>query len=206
MSSTKSAVLLLCAMLLAPCVEAAPKAPAPCKPCGEWTLDAAATESAAPIIDAALSRYKPPRRRRISAPRDDIAAQTAAEFEASLDEPVPGGPGSRNRLRENLARLLEPPGSLRLRQDGDDIVIEARNGATRRVTPGEPHARVDELGTAEIVSQWRGGGLTVTESYRRKVFNRETYVVDAQGRLLVTRTISRTGLPPVVVHSTYEAP
>jgi hypothetical protein len=208
MPSMKFAVLFPCALglwaLLLASAHAAGATPAPCRPCGEWQLDPAASDAVAPAIDAAMARYKAPRRRRIRAPRDDIDAQTQAEFEASLDEPVPGGPGSRNRLRENLQNLLDPPASLRVRQEGGDVVIEAP-GETRRVTPGEPHSRVDSLGTARIVSEWRRGGLTVTESYRRRTSNREIYALDAQGRLVVTRTISRPGLPSITLRSSYAA-
>jgi len=179
------------------------QAPVACKPCGSWQLDASASEAVEPAVDAALAKYKPPKPRRYRAHYGDIASETEAEFQASLDERP--GPGDRKRLRDILLKQLASPAELALRQDGEDIVIEPTGGYRRRVTPGEPHARVDELGTAEIVTSWRGASLTITETYQqRKTQNREVYALDAaKGLLQVTRTLNRPGLPAVVVRSTY---
>jgi hypothetical protein len=174
----------------------------PCKPCGAWQLDVASSQDGQSVLDAAMAKFKPPKMRRMRAMRGDIAAETEAEFANSLIERP--GPDFRKHLRDDLLKLVRSPESLQLRQEGEDVVIEAAGGGTRRVTPGEPHARVDELGTAEIVSKWQGASLSITESYMRKTRNREVYTLDAaKGRLLVTRTVQRPGLPDVVVHSTY---
>ena len=207
MNLVKAAVpLLFVALLLAPPASRARTDPAVCAPCGEWQLDAAASQPVEAAINAALEQYKEPRPPRRRAMRGDLDSETNAEFQASLDEPPPG-PNRRTRLRENLRRLLQSPATLRLRQDREDIVIEAQGGPTRRVTPGEPHARVDELGTARIASKWRNPNtLTVTEKYSRKTENREIYALAAAKRVLhVTRSVSRQGLPAVTVHSTYVA-
>ena len=177
--------------------------PPPCKPCGEWKLDPAASTDVAATLESALATYKPPRPRRMRASPGDIAGESEAEFLDSLDR-MPG-PEDRPQLRVELLRLLQPPPLLTVRQDRNDIVIEAEGGPTRRVTPGEPHARVDALGTARIESRWRSGALAIEESYRRRTSNRETYALDAPGRLKVTRSVTRPGLSTVTVQSSYIA-
>lgn len=176
--------------------------PPPCKPCGNWQLDAAASDDVERALDRSFAEYKPPRMKRMRAPRGDIEAEAAAEFEYQLDR-MPG-PEDRPQLRAEVTRLVAHPQTLRLSEDRSDIVIEAAGGPTRRVSPGEPHARVDSIGTARITSRWRSGALTIEEDYRRKTVNRETYAVDGTGRLKVTRSITRPGLPTVTVHSVYQ--
>jgi hypothetical protein len=200
MNLLKSAIVALLLLPLAALARTPP--PAPCKPCGAWQLDVASSDVVEPAVDAALAKYKPRRPRRVRGSYGDVRSETEAEFENSLIE-RPGA--DRGRLRENLLTVLHSPAELRLRQDGEDIVIETPGGPTQRVTPGEPHARVDLLGTAEIVSRLRGSTLTITEKYDvRKVSNREVYAVDAgTGHLLVTRSVTRPGLKEIVVKSTY---
>ena len=179
-------------------------APGDCKPCGDWQLDAAASDSAEAAVEAAMAHYKEPRIRIRRLPYGDIAAATEAEFQNSLDR-MPG-PESRGQMRQSLTQLLHAPATLSLHQDRDDIVIESEDTGRRRVTPGEPHARVDSLGTARIVARWTAGGLTVNETYRRKVSNRDDYVLEpSTGRLKVTRSVSRPGLPALVVETVYRA-
>jgi len=191
--------------LLLPLAALGAATPLDCRPCGQWQLDASASEAAGPAIDAAMARYKPPRPRRFRSNSGDVALDTEAEFQASLEERH--GPAERRRLRADLESLLSSPARLSLRLEGKDVLIEAEGGSRRRVTPGEPHARVDELGTAEISSSLRGTTLTVREEYRRKTENREVYALDAgKGLLQVTRTVRRPGLPAVVVRSTYHKP
>ncbi len=201
MKSVKSGIALL---LLLPLAALARTAPPACKPCGSWQIDGATSEAVEPALDAALAKYKPPKPKRFRGHYGDVASETEAEFNNSLEERF--GPRDRTKLREDLLRQLAAPAQFSLRQDGDDIVIEPAGGYRRRVTPGEPHARVDELGTAEIVTTWRGAQLTITEKYReRKTENREVYSLDAaKGLLLVTRSVTRPGLPTVVVHTTYQ--
>lgn len=205
MNLVKSAALLVSGLvLLAPLtLHARAQPPTTCKPCGSWELDVAASQPAEAAIETAMLKYKEPKMPRRRAPRGDLIAEAEAEFENSLD--IRPGPARRANLREELLRLLQSPTTLNLRQDGDDIVIEAQDGPTRRVTPGEPHDRVDARGTAHIVSTWRKpAALTVAETYSRKTSNREIYALDARtGNLLVTRTVERVGLPDVVVHSSY---
>jgi hypothetical protein len=136
------------------------------------------------------------------APRGDIDAEAAAEFEYQLDRMA--GPEDSPQLRAEVTRLLVAPATLRLREERSDIVIEAAGGPTRRLSPGEPHARVDSLGTARITSRWRSGALTIEEDYRRRTVNRESYAVDGSGKLKVTRSVTRPGLPTVTVHSVYQ--
>jgi hypothetical protein len=201
MKVLKFALPLLIPLLWAGTADAAKAPPPACKPCGAWQLDPALSEPAEPVIDAALARYKPPRPRRLRASPGDIVGETEAEFEASLDR-MPGMM-DRSQLRDELERLLQTPETLDLHQEGDDIVIEAKGAPRRRVTPGEPHARVDARGTAEISSRWRSGALNVNETYTRRSANREIYALEA-GQLRVTRTVSRPGLPDVIVHSIYK--
>ena len=203
MNLVKSAILLSLALFAPFALHARAQAPTECPPCGSWELDVAASQPADAAIESAMLKYKEPKIPRRRAPRGDLVAETEAEFENSLDERP--GPARRNNLREELLKLLQSPATLRLRQDRDDIVIEAQGGPTRRVTPGEPHDRVDARGTARIVSNWRKPAtLTVAETYSRKTSNRETYALDARsGSLLVTRTVERVGLPDVIVHSSY---
>lgn len=195
------AAALLC--LLSPAVfriaTAAPTPSVTCPPCGAWTLDWGGNADAA--VDAALSRYEPPHPKRGFVPYGDIAAETEHEFQSSLDRPPPG---HRDELRNNLLALTRAPDSLVLKLEGTAVVIEASPGGTRRVHPGEPHSRVDSLGTARINSRWRKGGLVVTESYDRRTSNSVTYAVDAaRGRLTVTRVIQRRGLPDLTVRAEY---
>jgi hypothetical protein len=195
-------VILGVAVLLLPLGAFARSDATACKPCGSWQLDASASDDVEKLLDAAMAKYKPPRPRRMRELRGDVNAETQVEFENSLiDRP---GPADRQHLREDLARLLRSPASLQLRQEGDDVVIEGQGTGVRRITPGEPHARVDALGTAQIASRLSGPTLTITESYVRKTRNREIYAFDAaKGVLRVTRTAVRPGLPEVVVHTTY---
>jgi hypothetical protein len=201
MKVLKLALPLLITLVWAGAAHSAKAPPPACKPCGAWELDPANSEPVDPAIDAALARYKPPRPRRLRASPGDIVGETEAEFEASLDR-MPGMM-DRSQLRDELKRLLQTPESLDLRQEGGDVVIEAKGSPKRRITPGEPHARVDARGTAEISSRWRSGALNVNETYTRKSANREVYLLEA-GQLRVTRTVTRPGLPDVVVRSTYK--
>lgn len=192
----------LVALMLMPAAVLAKDSPPECRPCGDWQLDAAASEAAEPAVDAALARYKPPKPRRFRPRYGDVASETEAEFQASLDERF--GPADRRELREELLKQLASPERFSLRQDGEDIVVLPEGGYRRRVTPGEPHARVDSLGTAEIEATLRGPTLTIAETYKRRTQNREVYAVDSAGAVLkVTRSVRRPGLPEVVVHATY---
>jgi hypothetical protein len=199
MKRIPSAIALL---LLVPLAALARSAPPACQPCGTWHIDEAASEPVAPAVDAALAKYKPPRVKRFRGHYGDIASETEAEFNNSLEERF--GPRDREKLRDELMRALATPAQFTLRQDATDVLIEPADGYRRRVTPGEPHARVDSVGTAEIAATLRGPTLTISEKYQRKTENREVYALDAgKGLLRVTRSIRRPGLPTVVVHSTY---
>ena len=200
MKRVPSAIALL---LLLPLAALARSAPPACQPCGTWQIDPSASEAVEPAVDAALEKYKPPRMKRFRGNYGDIASETEAEFNNSLTERF--GPRDREKLRDELLRALATPAQLTLRQDGDDVLIEPAEGYRRRVTPGEPHARVDSVGTAEIAATLRGATLTISEKYQRKTENREIYALDAaKGLLRVTRSVRRPGLPTIVVHSTYQ--
>jgi hypothetical protein len=199
MSPVRRSFLLLAAGLSLSSLGAAATTPPACPPCGAWRLES--SDDATAAVDAAMAKYKPRKPRMMRVPTGDIAAESEAEFHNSLEMPQPG---YREELRAGLLKLATSPAELKVRLDGEDVVVEAAGGPTRRVTPGEPHARVDSMGTAEIASKWRRDGLLVTETYTGKTNNREAYVVDAaHASLTVTRTFERRGLPDVVVHSHY---
>jgi len=189
-------------LLAAPAIAlSATKGPAPCPPCGEWALDVGSSDDAQAAVETALKGYKPPRMRRPRFTPGDIDSESAAEVENSLFLP----PGARRQeLRDELGRLARIPPTLKLRQEGGDIVIDQGPNDRRRFTPGEPHSRVDTRGTARIVAKLDRGALSVSEQYDGKTENRESYRADAAG-LTVTRVIERRGLPTVTVHSRYTA-
>ena len=110
----------------------------------------------------------------------------------------------RDDLRAELLRLLAPPQDLRVDSQRTMIMIRGDKSPERRLTPGEPHARVDAGGTARIAVAWKSGHLLVTETYDRKRAYSETYALQrADGSLLVTREVRRPGMKALRLKSVY---
>jgi hypothetical protein len=171
--------------------------------CGSWQLDAQRSEVAATVLDAALLDYSEPKAKR---PRtrnsSDPVGQIVDEMERSLG-PIHDRPG-RADLRAELLRLLSAPNQLNFDTGASDIVIRSDNKLERRLSPGAPHSRIDEEGTATIRCSWDAGRLMVSERYDRKRQYAETYVVQrADGSLLVTREVRRPGLKTLRLRTVY---
>ena len=133
---------------------------------------------------------------------NSLNAAAEAELQDSLG-PItrPPGPGP---LRNQLLALLTPPETLQITLAGQEILIGADDRTARRYSPGEPHARVDAFGTATIKTALTPGKLTITERYDRKREYLETYaVLRTDGTLVVTRTITRPGIKPLLLRSVY---
>ena len=133
---------------------------------------------------------------------NDPIGQIEAEAERSLG-PIHDRLG-RDDLRAELQHLLAAPQMLRLDARLREILILGDRNPERRLTPGEPHARVDAIGTATIKVSWKSGQLQVTEVYDRKRAYSETYALQrADGSLLVTREVRRPGMKALRVKSVY---
>jgi hypothetical protein len=184
-----------------PIWSAAP-APACAALCGQWQMDASRSEAIAPALDMALAEYKDPRPRRNKDVGDNPIGQIQAEAERSLG-PIHDRLG-RDDLRAELQHLLAVPQLLRLDGRRSEILILGDKSPERRLTPGEPHARVDAIGTATIHVSWKSGQLLITEKYDRKRAYSETYALQrADGSLLVTREVRRPGMKALRLKSVY---
>lgn len=167
-----------------------------------WALDPAASTDADEALDDAMDDYKDEKLKRRRAPSGDYAAIAKAELDDSLG-PMRQRP-VREELRQELQRRLDIPKTLHVTQDGNNLLLDEGRGTPRRFDLDESYSRVDSVGTAEVKSRWSSGSFTVTEDYRKGRSNREAYAVDGKGdRLVVTRTLSRPGLPKIVVKSVY---
>lgn len=173
--------------------------------CGEWHLDAAASESRAQVLDAAFAKFKDPRPRHRPPPPPadaDVATVGAVMDEESL-RPTFNRP-QRDELRDELQQLMRQPGVLTLSSSGKDIRVASNTGPGDRLTPGEPHTRVDRYGTAKISSNWKGPRLVVVEKYDRKNVQETTFSLrSSDGALEVVQVITRSGLPKVSFRSVY---
>jgi hypothetical protein len=171
--------------------------------CGEtWQLDTAASDDPAKAIETAVLAYKEEKPKRPRGHSSDLASMYRAEDEASLG-PLFLRP-RREELRLELVRRLTIPQQLRLSVVHGDILVDESRGSPRRFTPGEPHARVDAQGTANIRANWTGNKLVIREDYGRKVSNRETYALDSHGlQLIVTRVLERPAMPDITLRSVY---
>lgn len=170
--------------------------------CGSWVLDAAHSDSADGVVDAALAKYKEPKPRK---PRrsheEDPVAQADAEAEDALrptyDRPL------KKQMRAQLLALATPPASLVLGERGEEILIRPAGGPERHAFPGEPHSRVDAEGTAHIRTEWKQDALVIDEKYDRRREQVETYSLLPDGTLQVTRVVERPGVKRLELHSIY---
>jgi hypothetical protein len=170
--------------------------------CGRWRLDPAASDPVEARLDAALAAYRESRQREDNSKPYSLQGAAEQELRESLG-PINERP-DRDQLRTQLLAVLVPPETLQITLAGQEILIGADDRYVRRYSPGEPHARVDAFGTARIKSTLTQGKLTITERYDRKREYVEAYAVaSAGGTLVVTRTITRPGLKPVVLRSVY---
>jgi hypothetical protein len=169
--------------------------------CGSWVLDAAHSESAAAVVDAALAKYKEPTARKPRRHQADPVAQADAEAEDALrpmyDRPL------KAQMRERLLVLVTPPASLVLAEQGEEIIIRPAGGPERHAFPGEPHSRVDDEGTAKIRTEWKKDALVINESYDHRREQTETYALLPDGTLQVTRVVERPGVKKLELRSIY---
>ena len=173
--------------------------------CGEWRLDASASDRPEQLLDAAFQQFKEPKVRRPHIPNtDNIEALGKAADEQALG-PILDRPRSRE-LREELQRVVQQPRSLAITAEGDDIRITGDGSARQSVTPGERSARVDSYGSARIDTRWRGAQLAVSEKYDRRNQQETTYQLGSDGALRVQQVISRSGLSRITLRSVYRRP
>ncbi len=177
--------------------------------CGNWILDAARSDALEPVVDTALERYKEPKPPKPREPRYDydIARHDPLEeTEAGFQDPaLDFTPQTKAQMRAALLTTLAAPPTLLFSAQGDDVVLHVGDNLERRFFPGEPHSRVDSHGTAKIRSDWTKNALMVSESYKGKGKREgtETYALQADGTLLVTRTLDRSGVSPMRVRAVY---
>jgi hypothetical protein len=173
--------------------------------CGDWRLDAAASDKPEQLLDAAFLQFKEPKARRQSIPNtDNLEALRKAADEDALG-PILSRPRSRE-LREELELALRQPRSLIISGNAEDIRIAGDGSSSMGITPGEHSSRVDRYGTARIESRWRGSQLAVREKYDRRNQQETTYSTGSDGALRVTQVIARPGLPRITVRSVYRKP
>lgn len=144
--------------------------------CGNWVLDAQRSDTTGAVVDSGLEKYKEP--------------------SGSRRSPPPGAfnePGSKAEFREQLLVELAPPPAIVLAERGDEILIKVEGNPDRRIYPGEPHSRVDSRGTAKLRADWKKDALVISESYSSKHEQTETYALQPDGTLLLTRVFERAG-------------
>jgi hypothetical protein len=198
-----AAIMLLLA--LTGLARAATTPPACASLCGDWRLDATASDKPEQLLDAAFLQFKEPKARRQSIPNtDNLEALRKAADEDALG-PILSRPRSRE-LREELELALRQPRSLIISGNAEDIRIAGDGSSSMGITPGEHSSRVDRYGTARIESRWRGSQLAVREKYDRRNQQETTYSTGSDGALRVTQVIARPGLPRITVRSVYRKP
>jgi hypothetical protein len=168
--------------------------------CGNWALDAAASDAAAPAVEAAISAWRddPPRRRR-RAPADGDPLEAMMY---DLDEPE-DLQKRRTMFGEELRSRTIPPAALQVGSDRADVVLTDARG-TRRFRPGEPHSWIDANGTASIETRWVQGNLVIEERYDRRRWTRSEYVVSPDGlQLTLSLKLRRPGIPELSLRSVY---
>lgn len=196
-------IALLFPLVIGPALAANP--PACASLCGEWRLDAAASDRPEQLLDAAFRQFKEPKLRRSHVPNtDNIEALGKAADEEALG-PILDRPRSRE-LREELLLVVQQPRSLTITADADDIRIAGDGASLRSLTPGEHSSRVDRYGSARIDSRWRGSQLAVTEKYDRRNQQETTYTLGSDATLRVQQVIARRGLPRITLRSVYRRP
>lgn len=172
--------------------------------CGEWRLDTATSDDRGQVLDAAFEKFKDPKPRHRAAPPPDadVAAVGAILDEESLKPTFTRLP--REQLRDELQQLMRQPATLTLSASGKDIRVASSGGPGDRLTPGQPHTRVDRYGTARISTSWKGAKLVVVEKYDRKNMQETTFSLrSSDGALEVQQVITRAGLPRVSFRSVY---
>jgi len=173
--------------------------------CGEWRLDATASDKPEQLLDSAFQQFKEPKVRRPHIPSsDNIEALGKAADEQALG-PILDRPRGRE-LREELQRVIQQPRSLTISADSDDIRVAGDGSARQSVTPGERSTRVDRYGSARIDARWRGALLAVSEKYDRRNQQETTYTLGNDGALRVQQVIARSGLPRITLRSVYRRP
>jgi hypothetical protein len=198
-----AAIALLFPLALGPARAATPAACGSL--CGEWRLDATASDRPQELLDAAFQQFKEPKMRRQHIPNtDSIEALGRAADEQALG-PILDRPRSRE-LREELQRVIHQPRNLSITADADDIRIAGDGMARQSVSPGERSARVDSYGSARIDTRWRGTQLAVSEKYDRRNQQQTTYMLGNDGALRVQQVIARSGLPRITLRSVYRRP
>jgi hypothetical protein len=170
--------------------------------CGEWQLDATASDRPEQVLDAAFLQFKEPKIRRPNMPNtDNLEALGRAADEQALG-PILDRPRGKE-LREELQRAVQQPRDLKISAAADDIRFAADGASPRGISPGERSSRVDRYGTARIDPRWRGAQLVVSEKYDRRNQQEITYSAGSDGALRVTQVIARQGLPRITVRSVY---
>lgn len=171
--------------------------------CGQWVLDPSHSDAAEAALDTALATYKEPKARRERGMRGDgPVGDVVADMERSIG-PIFDRP-QRDDLRIELLPLVTPPASLQFDRRNAEILIRAPGRGERRITVGSPHSRVDAAGTAKISASWKAGALLIRERYDRKREYLETYTLQRDGTLLVTRVLERPGLKTLRLRALYQ--
>jgi hypothetical protein len=178
------------------------EAPAGCSwLCGAWTLDATRGDAIEPLVDAALLKVKEPGPRRIArAPRDaGLAEAPPAEPGAEAESMSP----EKAELRKKLLDDLAPEAALNVDAEGSAVLLHNASGSLRHLYPGEPHTRVTSRGSTTITTEWKKDTLVVREDLAgtRKVS--ETFSLLADGNLLLTRVVERSGIKPLTGRAIY---
>jgi hypothetical protein len=196
--------LLLLLITTLPAAALAAQPPSGCgRLCGKWVLDSSHSDAAGPALDSALATYKEPKPRRdrnyhSDSPVGDVVADMERSIGPILDRPH----GS--DLRVELLPLVTPPAELEFDRRSSEILIKAPTRGERRIVVGSPHARVDAAGTAKISANWKAGALVISERYDRKREYIETYTLQRDGTLLVTRQLDRPGLKTIRLRALYQ--
>jgi hypothetical protein len=201
---TPLAALLTLSLLITPVAVMAAAPTSGCaRLCGQWVLDAAHSDAPEAVLDTALATYKEPRARRERGPAGDgPVGDVIADMERSIG-PIFDRP-RRADLRSELLTVVTAPATLEFDRRGAEILIRAPARGERRLSVGTPHARVDAIGTARISSSWKSGALVVRERYDRKRGYAETYTLQRDGSLLVTREVERPGLKTLRLRALYQ--
>jgi len=171
--------------------------------CGSWILDTTQSDAPEATVDAALGKSRQPGSsgQPQRHPRDP-ALRTNAPVEPPGDAPGPGNP-RKTRLRTELLALVTPPEELVLSEQEREIIIRPAGGEEQRLFPGEPHSRVDASGTTRIRTTWKKDALVIKESHGHKDQQTESYALQPDGTLLVTRVVERPGLKKLRLRSLY---
>lgn len=174
--------------------------------CGDWRLDAAASDKPEQLLDAAFLQFKEPKARRQSIPNTDNSWKPCARppMKTRWVRSCPG-PAAASCAR-NWSSRCGNPGSLIISGNAGGIRIAGDGSSSMGITPGEHSSRVDRYGTARIRSRWRGSQLAVREKYDRRNQQETTYSTGSDGALRVTQVIARPGLPRITVRSVYRKP